>query len=69
MRKLIQAAADRIVKAERGRGCGGVGIQGDDPAQVEGALARVVNITRSGKPVLVNAIVGNTDCRKGSLSM
>ena len=50
-------------------GCGGVGIRVDDPAQVPDALARAVEISRSGKPVLINAIVATTEFRKGSLSM
>lgn len=49
--------------------CGGVGIRVDDPAQVSDALARAVDISRGGKPVLINAILGATDFRKGSLSM
>jgi acetolactate synthase-like protein len=50
-------------------GCGGVGIRVDDPAQVPDALKRAVEIARSGKPVLINAILSTTEFRKGSLSM
>jgi acetolactate synthase-1/2/3 large subunit len=49
--------------------CGGVGIRVDDPARVPEALARAVEIARSGKPVLINAILATTEFRKGSLSM
>jgi acetolactate synthase-like protein len=50
-------------------GCGGVGIVIKEPGEVEGALARAREAARQGKPVLVNAIMGKTDFRKGSISM
>jgi acetolactate synthase-like protein len=50
-------------------GCGGVGIRVEDPAEVPAALARAIEVSRSGKPVLINAILTTTEFRKGSLSM
>lgn len=50
-------------------GCGGAGIVIREPGEVEGALARALEISRTGTPVLINAIIGKTDFRKGSLSM
>ncbi len=50
-------------------GYGGVGLDlgpGDDPAEV---LARAREVAASGRPVLVNARLGKTDFRKGSISM
>lgn len=49
--------------------CGGVGIVIKEPGQVESGLREARDVARSGKPVLVNAIIGKTDFRKGSISM
>jgi thiamine pyrophosphate-dependent acetolactate synthase large subunit-like protein len=49
--------------------CGGVGIKIDSADQVDDALARAVKLSRQGKPVLINALIGKTDFRKGSISM
>jgi acetolactate synthase-1/2/3 large subunit len=50
-------------------GCGGVGIVIKEPGEVQDALAEARAIARQGRPVLVNAIIGKTDFRKGSISM
>ena len=50
-------------------GCGAKGLRIEAPDQVDGALARAVDLSRAGSPVLVNALIGKTDFRKGSLSM
>jgi acetolactate synthase-like protein len=50
-------------------GCGGVGIVIKEPDEVLGALAAAREAARQGRPVLINAIMGKTDFRKGSISM
>jgi acetolactate synthase-1/2/3 large subunit len=50
-------------------GCGGRGLLLDDPEKAEGVLAEALEISRSGTPVVVNAIIGQTDFRKGSISL
>ena len=50
-------------------GCGAKGIKVDDPAKVGEALDQALELSRAGHPVLVNAIIGSTDFRKGSISM
>ena len=49
--------------------CGGAGILLDDPADTDAALARAVDLARAGKPVVINALLGKSDFRKGSISM
>ena len=49
--------------------CGGVGIRVDHIDQVEEALTRALAESRAGKPVLINALIGKTDFRKGSISI
>jgi acetolactate synthase-1/2/3 large subunit len=48
---------------------GAAGIMAETTAQVPGALDRAREIAASGRPVLVNAILGASDFRKGSISM
>ena len=50
-------------------GFGAVGIQMDAPEQIPQALAQAKAAAAGGKPVLINAILGRTDFRKGSISM
>jgi acetolactate synthase-like protein len=50
-------------------GYGGVGLRVDNPNQVPAVLEEAKSIARSGKPVLINVILGRTDFRKGSISM
>lgn len=50
-------------------GYGGEGILLERPEDVPEALARAKEIARSGRPVLINALIGKTDFRKGSISM
>jgi acetolactate synthase-1/2/3 large subunit len=50
-------------------GCGGVGIKVDHIDQVDAALDRALQESRNGRPVLINALIGKTDFRKGSISM
>ena len=49
--------------------CGGHGIRVADQGDVDAALAEAVAVSRTGRPVVVNAILGKTDFRKGSISM
>ncbi len=51
------------------KGCGGEGIVIKEPGEVDDALAEAVAISRKGTPVLVNALIGKSDFRKGSISM
>lgn len=48
---------------------GAKGLLLDDPAKVDEVLAEAVRLSRAGHPVVVNAIIGKTDFRKGSISM
>jgi acetolactate synthase-1/2/3 large subunit len=50
-------------------GYGGVGFLLDRPEAVEEVLATAKREAAAGKPVLINALLGKTDFRKGSLSM
>lgn len=49
--------------------CGGKGFRVDDHAQVDGVLDEALTVSRAGTPVVVNAILGKTDFRKGSISI
>jgi acetolactate synthase-like protein len=51
------------------KGCGAHGIRVDDPTKIDKALTDAVRISRGGKPVLINARIGRSDFRKGSISM
>ena len=51
------------------QGYGGAGLCVDDPAQVEDTITQAQQIARDGTPILINAKIGSTDFRKGSLSM
>ena len=50
-------------------GCGARGIRVDDPQQMHEALREANELSRAGHPVLVNAILGKSDFRKGSISI
>lgn len=50
-------------------GYGGVGLCVDDPAQVKEVLQQAKEIAKNGRPVLINAMIGRTEFRKGSISM
>lgn len=54
---------------EVARALGGEGFRVSDHARVEETLAAAVTASRAGKPVVVNALLGGTDFRKGSISM
>ena len=48
---------------------GAAGLRVDDPELVPDVLQQARQLAASGRPVLVNAILGTTDFRKGSISM
>jgi acetolactate synthase-1/2/3 large subunit len=50
-------------------GYGGVGLLLERPEDVPGTLAKAKAIAAEGRPVLINAMIGATDFRKGSLSI
>ena len=50
-------------------GYGGKGIRLASPAGASAALANARQVAAAGKPVLINAIIGKTDFRKGSISV
>jgi acetolactate synthase-1/2/3 large subunit len=59
----------RTAYHEVAQGYGGVGLLLDDPARIDAVLTQAKAIARSGKPVLVNVHLAQTDFRKGSISM
>jgi acetolactate synthase-1/2/3 large subunit len=50
-------------------GLGAAGLLADDPGGLDKALAQAKAFARDGRPVYVNAILGATEFRKGSISM
>jgi acetolactate synthase-1/2/3 large subunit len=50
-------------------GYGGRGLLLDDPAKIESTLREAQAIAKSGTPVVINAMIGITEFRKGSISM
>ncbi|MEM1202826.1 MAG: thiamine pyrophosphate-binding protein [Acidobacteriota bacterium] len=54
---------------EVAKGYGGEGLELKRPEDIADVFAEAKAIARSGKPVLINAWIGKTDFRKGSISM
>jgi acetolactate synthase-1/2/3 large subunit len=50
-------------------GYGGVGFKIESPDQIEETLTAAKAEARRGRPVLINALLGKTEFRKGSISM
>ena len=50
-------------------GFGARGLLLDDPSRIQETLAEARRLAREGVPVLVNAHIGDTDFRKGSISL
>jgi acetolactate synthase-1/2/3 large subunit len=50
-------------------GYGGAGILVEQPEQVAPALAEAKRLAAAGRPVVVNVLLGESDFRKGSISM
>lgn len=59
----------RTAYHEVAAGYGGVGLLLDDPKKIPETLAEAKRIAASGKPVVINAMIGATEFRKGSLSI
>lgn len=51
------------------KGLGGEGLLLDDETKMDEVFAEAKRIAKAGKPVLINAVIGKTDFRKGSISM
>ena len=54
---------------EAARGLGGEGLLLDDPRRTAAVLAEAFRLARTGRPVVVNARLGKTAFRKGSISI
>ena len=50
-------------------GLGGVGFEIRDPSEIAEVFAKAQEASRSGRPVLINANIGKTEFRKGSISI
>ena len=62
----VLAASDYHKVAEA---FGGVGLLLDEPNRIDVVLAEAKQVAAAGRPVLINARIGVTDFRKGSMSM
>jgi acetolactate synthase-1/2/3 large subunit len=62
----VLAATDYERAAE---GLGAHGLRLDDPGRIDPVLREARDLARSGRPVYVNARIGRTDFRKGSIAM
>ena len=51
------------------QGFGGEGFLLKDPSETDQVLETSLSMARRGRPVLINAIIGKTEFRKGSISM
>lgn len=54
---------------EAARGLGGDGLLLDDPARALSVMTEAFRLARAGRPVVVNALLGRTTFRKGSISL
>ena len=61
---LARADYERAVEA-----LGARGLRLDDPGRLDAVLGEARLLARAGRPVYVNAWIGSTDFRKGSISM
>ena len=61
---LARSAYERAAE-----GLGAVGLRLDDPTRIDAVLAEARDLARGGLPVVVNAHIGRTEFRKGSISM
>ncbi len=62
--RLTYMDYERVAEA-----CGGAGLRVEDAAQVDSVLEQALATSRAGTPVVVNALLGRSDFRKGSISM
>ncbi|MBF0352387.1 MAG: thiamine pyrophosphate-binding protein [SAR324 cluster bacterium] len=51
------------------QGFGAEGLLLDDPEKIDSILSQAVDLSRQGKPVLINAVIARSDFRKGSISV
>ena len=51
------------------QGCGAHGILVKDMDEVPKSLQEAIEVSKTGKPVVINLLIGTTDFRKGSISM
>jgi acetolactate synthase-like protein len=49
--------------------CGGVGLKVDKEEDLAATFSEAIEVSRAGKPVVVNALIGRSDFRKGSISI
>ena len=75
-REQVEALADDVgtvlAPTDYERAAEGLGARGlllVDASRVDDVLREAVALARSGRPVYVNARIGRTDFRKGSISM
>jgi acetolactate synthase-1/2/3 large subunit len=59
----------RTAYHEVAEGYGGRGLLLERPEDIRGVLEEAQGLAREGTPVLINAMLGKTDFRKGSISM
>jgi acetolactate synthase-1/2/3 large subunit len=50
-------------------GCGGEGLLVENEEDIDDTFAKALELSRGGKPVLINAKLGRSDFRKGSISI
>ena len=62
--ELAHSDYERVVQ-----GFGAAGLHLDDPELAAETLEQAHMLAAAGQPVVVNAILGKTDFRKGSISM
>mmetsp|Transcript_20416 Transcript_20416/g.57502 ORF Transcript_20416/g.57502 Transcript_20416/m.57502 type:complete len:625 (+) Transcript_20416:217-2091(+) len=65
----VACTLDRCDYEKVAASLGGVGITVDGADDLDSAFAEAKRAARAGKPVLINARIGTTDFRKGSLSV
>jgi acetolactate synthase-1/2/3 large subunit len=51
------------------QGCGAHGLVVSEQSELDATFHEALEVSRAGKPVLVNALMGKTDFRKGSISI
>ena len=66
---LVGTELRRTAYHKVAEGYGGVGLLLDKPEDVPKVIAEAKALRKQGKPVCINAMIGATDFRKGSLSI
>jgi acetolactate synthase-1/2/3 large subunit len=65
----VGTVLNRTAYHEVGQGYGAVGLLLDDPSKIDATLDEAKAIAASGKPVVINVHIADTDFRKGSISV